>query len=245
MRIFYRNCILLLVFHISCVVAYTQAFSPTLSTANEFDIFQKSGGGGVTAFKTNYASDAKGSQFFLPDWETGEVVSTNKETYKLGLQFMYDKVRQELFVRKKGEELVLTANKEEIHSFSLDDGSNGQLNFLNSKVFTDKNPIEFYQILLMDSSKLSLYKLTSTRFVRADPTDMMKEKQGDVRDEFVDKYSYYLANSKKELKPVELKAKSIKKVLEEFQINGEVYLKEHPGPLDEKYLTDMIRSLNH
>jgi hypothetical protein len=245
MKIFCRKYILLVVLLFNCLIAYTQTFSPTLSSGNEFDIFQKSGGGGIAAFKTNYSSDVKGSQFFLPDWETGEVVSTKQESYRLGLEFIYDKVRQELFVRNKGSETVLTANKEEIHSFSLDDGSNGPLNFLSSKVFTGKNPIVFYQVLVLDSSKVSFYKLTSTRFVRADPTDMMKEKQGDVRDEFVDKYSYYLANQNGALKPVELKAKSIKKVLEEFRINGETYLREHSEPQDEKYFIEMIKSLNH
>jgi hypothetical protein len=233
-----------------CVFPQTQTIrnslaAPALNSGNEFDIYQKSGGGGIDAFKTGgYGGDVKGNPFFLTDWSKGEVVTTRREVYGDDLQFVYDKVRQELFVRKKDAEPILLTNKDEIKSFSLTDEKNIQYNFINSKYFTEERPEVFYQVLVYDSSKLSLFKYIKTTFVRNNPSDMMKQKEGDVYDEFVDKNIYCLKMGKDELKTIQLKSKSIKKVLEEFQFNAETYLSSHPEQLDEKYLIELIKSLN-
>jgi hypothetical protein len=219
--------------------------NPVLTSGNEFNMYQKAGGGGLDAFNTRPSGDIKGNQFFLPDWENGEVVTVRKEVYSKGMEFIYDKVRQQLFVRKKDSLSILLTNKDEIQSFSLKDGNKGQYNFVNSKLFTDNRPEVFYQVLVYDSSKFSLFKYTKTSFVRGDPTDMMKQKVGAVYDEFVDKYTYYLTLGKGDLNEIQLKSKSFKKVFEVLHINYEQYLKNHPGPQDEKYLIDMVRTLNH
>jgi hypothetical protein len=215
-----------------------------LTSGHEFDVFQKAGGGGLSAFNTSPSGDVRGTQFFLPDWSKGEVITIRKEVYGDDLQFVYDKVRQELFVRKKDAEPILLANKDEIKSFSLSDENRAQYNFVNSKYFSDERPEVFYQVLVYDSSKLSLFKYTKTSFVRGNPNDMMKQKEGAIYDEFVDKIIYYLEMGKGELKTIQLKSKSIRKVLDELHINADAYLNSHPERPDEKYLTEMIRSLN-
>jgi hypothetical protein len=219
--------------------------APSLNPGNEFDIYQKSGGGGLAAFKTGYAGDVKGSQFFLPDWTKGEVITVRQEVYGDDLQFVYDKVRQELFVRKKDADPVLLANKDEIKSFSLTDENRAQYNFINSKYFSDERPEVFYQVLVYDSSKLSLFKYIKTSLVRGNPNDIIKQNEGKVYDEFVDKIIYYLEMGKGDFKPVPLKSKNIRKVLDELHINADAYLNSHPEQPDEKYLIEMIQSLNH
>ncbi len=222
----------------------TAMSNPVYNSGNEFNIYQKAGGGGLAAFGTGSAGDVKGSQFFLTDWSNGEVVTVRKEVYGEDLQFVYDKVRQELFVRKKDAAPVLLTNKDEIKSFSLTDENKNKYNFVNSKFFTDDRPEVFYQVLVYDSSKLSLFKYIKTTLVKGNPNDMMKQNQGAVYDEFVDKNIYYLAKGKDELKAIQLKSKSIKKALEEFHINYEAYFNNHPGPQDEKYLIEMVKAFN-
>jgi hypothetical protein len=214
--------------------------NPVHMSGNEFNIYQKSGGGDLGAFSTSPSGDIKGSQFFLPDWSNGEVVTTRKDVYNENLQFIYDKVRQELFVRKKDSLPVLLTNKDEVQSFSLRDKNNRQYNFVNSKSFNDDRPEVFYQVLIYDSSKLSLFKYIKTSFVRGDPTDMMKQEEGAVYDEFVDKNTFYLIKGMGQMKAIQLKPKSIKKVLEDFHINYET----DSGPIDEAYLIDMVKQLN-
>ena len=231
-------------FLILASAGFSQAYQPALTQSNEFNVFLKAGGGGTAAFKTSLASEDGTSQFFLPDWESGEVITINNQIFYDGLVFAYDKVRQELFIRKKDSSDILTGNKEEIKSFSLKDGNQGQYHFINSKMYTAKKPEVYYQQLVYDSAKLSLLKLNSCTFVRADPTDMMKQKQGAAKDAFVDSYSYYIVKGNNEPHPVQLKNKSVKKTLTDLNVSPDAYLNEHPGQIDEDYLIAMIKKLN-
>jgi hypothetical protein len=199
---------------------------------------------GFSAYQTYTSSQINGSQFFLSDWSKGEVITIRKEVFNEDLQFIYDKVRQEIFIRKKDSALILLANKDEIQSFSLKDDKGNQFHFVNSKLFTDERPEVFYQVLVYDSSKLSLLKYIKTTFVKADYHDMMKVKEGEIYDAFVDKYIYYLLKADGTLQPVELKTKAVKKVFTDLHINYEAYMHNHYGAVNEEYLIDMVKELN-
>src|SRR5450631_2778293 len=90
-------------------------------------------GKGFAAFQSYKSSDVNGSPYFLPDWDAGEVVTIRKEVFNDEFQFVYDKVRQELFIRQKDSALVLLTNKDEVQSFSLKNGNNEPFHFVNSK----------------------------------------------------------------------------------------------------------------
>ncbi len=199
---------------------------------------------GFSAYQNYTSGQINGSQFFLPAWSKGEVVTIHKEVYNEDLQFLYDKVRQEIFIRKKDSALVLLANKDEIVSFSLKDEEGKQYNFVNSKLFTDETPQIFYQVLVYDSTKLSLLKYIKTTLVKADYHDMMKVKEGEVDDAFVDKDIYYIIKPDGVLQPVKLKIKSVKKVFSELNIPYQKYMNEHYQSVNEEYLINMVKELN-
>jgi hypothetical protein len=200
---------------------------------------------GFSAYQNYTSGEVNGSQFFLPAWSKGEVVTIHKEVYNEDLQFIYDKVRQEIFIRKNDSSLILLANKDEIASFCLKDDQGKRYNFINSKMFTDETPEVFYQVLVYDSAGISLLKYIKTTLEKADMRDMMKVKEGDINDAFVDKNTYYIIKPKSLLTPVQLKTKSLRKSFEELGINAEAYLNIHPqGFIDEEYLIEMVKHLN-
>ena len=199
---------------------------------------------GYSAYQNYSSGQVNGSQFFLPGWSKGEVMTVHKEVYNEDLQFLYDKVRQEVFLRKKDSALVLLTNKDEIQSFSLKDEQGKQYNFVNSKLFTDETPEVFYQVLVYDSTKLTLLKYIKTTLVKADYQDLMKVKEGEVDDAFVDKYIYYIVKADGILQPVELKNKSVKKVFSELNLPYQKYMNDHYQPVNEEYLIDMVKQLN-
>ncbi len=199
---------------------------------------------GFSAYQNYSSGQVNGSQFFLPGWTKGEVVTIHKETYNDGLQFLYDKVRQEVFIRKTDSAFVLLTNKDEIQSFSLKDEQGNRYNFVNSKMFTDETPEVFYQVLVYDSAKLTLLKYIKTLYIKADYHDMMKVKEGEVNDAFVDKYIYYVVKADGVLQPVELKNKSVKKVFSELNLPYQKYMDDHYQPVNEDYLIDMVKQLN-
>ena len=199
---------------------------------------------GFSAYQNYTSGQINGSQFFLPGWSKGEIVTVHNEVYNEDLQFIYDKVRQEIFIRKKDSSLTLLANKDEISSFSLKDDQGKQYNFVNSKLYTDEKPEVFYQVLVYDSVKLTLLKYIKTTYVKADYHDMMKVKEGEVNDAYVDKYTYYIVKGDGMLQPVELKNKSVKKVFSELNLPYQNYMNEHYQPVNEEYLIDMVKQMN-
>ena len=102
------------------LITASTAFSQTNSNVNqEFTTLSKYGVGGTTAFQSFKSTQIDGNQFFLPDWEKGEVTTTSKETFAKNLLFVYDKVRQELFIKQRDSSLVLLGNKPDIISFNV------------------------------------------------------------------------------------------------------------------------------
>jgi hypothetical protein len=199
-----------------------------------------------SSFQTYSSREVYGSQFFIQGWQPGEVFTVHKEAFSEGLLFSYDKVRQELFVRKKDSSLILLANKDEIESFSLK-SEGRQYNFVNSSLFTDDKPEVFYQVLVYDSSGLSLFKYIKTTFVKADLTDMMRQREGDIYDSFVDKYTYYIVKNHGIPETVQLKSKSLKKAFADLGlgIDPEKYMNEHQETIDEDYLINLVKSFNN
>jgi hypothetical protein len=202
-------------------------------------------GKGFAAFQAYSSNQVEGSQFFFPDWTGGEVVTERKEVYNEGLQFVYDKVRQELFVRKKDSSMILLTNKDEIRSFKLINEKGEQFTFLNSKLFSEDRPEVYYQLLINDSANLILLKYIKTTLVKADMRDMMRVREGNIYDAFVDKNTYYIVRSDGRMTMVQLKIKSLKNSFAEMGIHIDQYLKDHPqGIIDEEYLIEMVKHLN-
>ena len=198
-----------------------------------------------SAFQTYSSREVNGSQFFIKGWQPGEVFTVHRETFSEGLLFCYDKVRQELFIRKKDSSLILLANKDEIESFSLK-YEGRQYDFVNSFLFTDDKPEVFYQVLVYDSSGLSLFKYIKTTFVKADMTDMMRQREGDIYDSFIDKYTYYIVKNHGIPETVQLKSKSLKKAFADLGlgIDPEKYMNASQETIDEDYLINLVKSFN-
>ena len=235
-----KRCLFFTLFLLCATISYPQA---RLTEAHEFDQFQKAGGGGVAAFKTGVNTEADGSQFFLPDWSKGNIELNSNIVFNEGLLLIYDKVRQEIFIKQEDSAVVLLGTKEDIKSFTLKDADK-EYNFINSAFFSNTKPEIYYQVLVMDPSKLTLLKYTKSTFVKADNTDMMKQREGKVNDSFVDHITYYISNGKGSLEPIQLKTKSVKKAFTELKINVDKYLSDHAEPINEDYLIAMVGALN-
>jgi hypothetical protein len=205
-------------------------------------------GKGFASFQGYTSGEVLGSEFYFPDWANGELVTVRKEIYNDGLQFIYNKASQELYVRKKDSALVLMANKDEIQSFTLLDSNARKYNFVNSKLFTDEAPEVFYQVLVYDSSGISLFKYIKTSLVKSDMRDPVQVNLGNIHDAYVDRYVYYIIDESA-LRAVALKSRSILNAFSASKnttqrARAESYIKAHPQSIDEDYLTGMIKEIN-
>ena len=240
-----KNKIILGILLFSSISALPQAGTSTTGMTNEFAMLAAHGGSPTSfaTFQTYSNNQVEGTQFFISDWRKGEIVMNNKEIFNSGIQLAYDKVRQELFIKQEGTPDVLLGTKEDINSFSLMDAGN-KYNFVNSSVYSKIKPDVFYQVLIADPSKLTLLKYTKGTFVKADKTDMMKQREGEIYDAFVDKITYYVSKGNGEPRELQLKTKALKKTFSELNINIDKYISDHPGSIDEDYLVSMVTELN-
>jgi len=240
-----KNKISLVIFLFSTINAFSQAGSNSIVMGNEFAMLAAHGGS-ATSFSTfqSYSNNqVNGSQFFLADWSKGEIALNSKEVFNNGILLAYDKVRQELFIKQLDAPDILLGTKEDINTFSLWDAGK-EYQFVNSSVYSKEKPGVFYQVLVSDPSKLTLLKYTKGTFVKADKTDMMKQKEGEIYDSFIDKVTYYISKGNGDLQPIQLKTKSLKKTFNDLNINIDKYINEHPGSVDEDYLISLVMDLN-
>jgi len=240
-----KNKISLVILLFCTVNAFSQAGSNSIAMGNEFAMLAAHGGTGsnFSTFQSYSNNQVNGSQFFLPDWSKGEIALNSKEVFQNGILLAYDKVRQELFIRQQDAQDILLGTKEDINTFSLKDAGK-EYHFVNSSVYSKVKPEVFYQVLVSDPSKLTLLKYTKGTFVKADKSDMMKQKEGDIYDSFVDKVTYYVSKENGELQQIQLKSKALKKTFADININIDSYVNEHPGSVDEDYLISLVTELN-
>jgi hypothetical protein len=240
-----KNKISLVVLLFCTVNAFPQAGTSTTGISNEFAMLAAHGGSATSfsTFQTYSNNQVEGTQFFISDWRNGEIVMNSKEIFNNGIQLAYDKVRQELFIKQEGTPDVLLGTKEDINSFCLMDAGN-KYNFVNSSVYSKIKPNVFYQVLVANPSKLTLLKYTKGTFVKADKTDMMKQREGEIYDAFVDKITYYISQGNGEPQELQFKTKALKKTFTELNINIDKYISDHPGAIDEDYLVSMVTELN-
>jgi hypothetical protein len=240
-----KNKISLVALLVCATTAFSQAGTNSIAMSNEFAMLAAHGGSATSfaTFQTYSNNQVNGSQFFLPDWSKGEIALNNKEVFNNGILLAYDKVRQELFFKQNDANDILLGTKEDINTFSLKDAGK-EYHFVNSAVYSKNIPEVFYQVLVSDPSKLTLLKYTKGTFVKADKTDMMKQKEGDIYDSFVDKITYYISKGNGEPHQIQFKIKSLKKTFGDLNINIDKYINDHPESIDEDYLVSLVMELN-
>ncbi len=192
----------------------------------------------TTTITTFNNSEVRGTRYLYSDWIAGSVTNENNETYSENYTFNFDKINHDLYAKNNNISVVI--DKSKIKYFTI-----GYQKFINSSLIDAKVKGLFYEVLVNDTSKISLYKLTITKFVKADPTNMMNVKTGNFSSEYVDEAKYFVSNINGQLNKINLTENNIKKVL---KFNGErlnTYFALHSTEdVDENFLIRLIKFLN-
>jgi hypothetical protein len=213
--------------------------------ANFSDISKfSSHGTGYEGFQTYSPKDVDGSPYFNANWSTGSVTTTSKETFAGNLVFLYDKLKQQLYIKTKDSATVIQADKAQISSFSLITGG-GTHTFVPAWSYTPANNADFFEILVKDDKGYTLLKQNKSKYVKADPRDMEKQRLGEVYDAYQDQNTYFIHGADGSLVPVELKERSLEKALAPIKNKVSSYYEQHrDSELNENYLIGLVQSLN-
>ena len=187
-------------------------------------------------------SDVQGSPFFSKDWVKGSVTTTDKNTYSDKLVFMYDKTNNNLYVKNTDSDKILKADISKILAFNL--VTDKPRTFIKSDLVNKDYTGKFFEVLVLDEKKYSLFKLTQTHYQQ---TEVSKASQAMTESispgKYVDNVTYFLlANNV--LQPVELKKKIFIKAIGTDADKAEAYTQENKGNFNESYVIAMLNAIN-
>lgn len=226
-----------------CSIAHSQAANDQM--AQDFKDISKFGShqSGFEGLQSYHSGNVEGSQFFSPDWTAGTVTMVSNEQFGKNYLFLYDKVRQELFIKLKDSSVVLQADKDLIGSFTLT--TDKVHSFVPARTLDPSNKDNFFEVLVKADKGYSLFKLTKAKFVKADQQrDMERQAMGEVNDSFQDQITYYLIKDGV-VQTVALRKNNILKSLAPAKTKASEYFDRHSdSPMDETFLIGLILYVN-
>ena len=190
-----------------------------------------------------YNEAAKGSQFYPEVWSKGVLQTTDNLKYDSGYLFILDKVHQQLFVQIIGTSKTLNIDKNQIKEVIINKDEKNHIFGISDNYLKPKEG-NFCEILVDNPNKYSFIKIIITKYIHADNTDFAKMKEGDFRDEFLDKISYYLIKPDLSFNKILLNEKGIKKAFPKNELVSQYLELNANASIDENYLINMINSIN-
>ena len=216
------------------------------AVANDFNNFSRlenSGSyvkGGIPVFNTKEAT--VGTRYLFDSWVSGSVTTMNDTVFaNPNFLFNYDKVSKNLLATQDKAN-VIEIYLSQIKSFVLKD-KDKIMDFERVDII---NHTDFFQALVKDASKFSLYKSLQTKFIKSNYTTNGIAESGNKYDEYKDEISYYVVlPGGKDFRKLELKKKSIKQALSSETSKVEAYFSSHQQDiLNEDFLTGLITNLD-
>ncbi len=216
---------------------------------------------GFEGIQTYNTGSTKGSEFFYDNWATGSVTTLHNEVLSKNYLFIFDKIRQQLFIKEnnsdptlasykatrgtekfakpKSTDIVMLADKDQMASFTIN--TDRPHVFEPVVKYDPKNKQDFFEVLTKINNCI-LLKLTTTSFEK-NSNDMEKVKQGNFADEFIDHITYYLYQNNK-LEKLTLKESSLRKALKGQEQKVDDFFNYHQNDeITESLAIDLINTV--
>ena len=231
----------IIILFLQSTIIYAQVESAQIGA--EFKEVSANAGRQIQGIQTYNSGEVKGSQFFFPSWTSGSVTTINNEVIGKNYSFLYDKVRQQLFMKWKDSSVLLQAEKDQITGFTLN--TDKEYSFASASLYDPLDTSNFFEVLVSNKKGYSLLKLVKATFVKADPTDMLRMREGDVYDKFVDNISYYISYQNGMPKIITFKERSIEKAFPSEKVKiADYFNKNGNGSHNDNFFTGLVQSLN-
>jgi hypothetical protein len=195
-----------------------------------------------TMVSFTFKDETRGTRYLFPNWVKGSVIDSGSRLFNNpAFLFNFDKMNHGLLLTTDKKD-VSEIEKVDIKSFTLIDNQGVSLVFVRIPII---NPDVFFQPIGENTGDYAAYKLTVTKFVKANfKSDGMVE-TGKNYDEYVDNTEYYIVyNGGKEFKKVELTRKSLKKAFADNPKATAYFTQYKSDEVNENYLNNLMRALN-
>ena len=183
-----------------------------------------------------------GSRCFLGNWLKGRVTASDGTVVENdSVLYYYDKISHDLYYTYD-KKLTMKVESRNVGSFTLQEGNKSH----HFKRLDLIEPGVFFEALVEEASKCSLYKLTVTKFKKADYMNHGLYESGSRFDQYIDNFKYYVVlPGGEQYRQVSFKRKSLKEVFDDSGNRLSSYLSKHgKEPVNEDFLKGLVDHLN-
>jgi hypothetical protein len=146
------------------------------------------------ASATNFKTAGGKDRFLLEEWGKGWALSRGSETVKEGYAFNFDFERNELYLRKDDEDVMIVADNNSVRRFVIFNGADS-VRFVKSIAIDKTNKVFFQLIGGSTSGKLALLKLRTAKALPVNKNDYARNFNGDYSTQYRNDYMYYFVDA--------------------------------------------------
>jgi hypothetical protein len=146
------------------------------------------------ASETNFKTAGGKDRFLLEEWGRGWALSRGSEMVKEGYAFNFDFEKNELYLRKDDEDMMIVADNNSVRRFVIVNGLDS-LRFVKSIAIDKTNKVFFQLIGGNTSGKIALLKLRTSKALPVNKNDYARNVSGDYSTQYRNESVYYFVDS--------------------------------------------------
>jgi len=146
------------------------------------------------ASETNFKTAGGKDRFLLEEWGRGWALSRGSEMVREGYAFNFDFEKNELYLRKDDEDMMIVADNNSVRRFAIVSGLDS-LRFVKSIAIDKTNKVFFQLIGGSTSGKIGLLKLRTSKALVVNKNDYARNVSGDYSTQYRNESVYYFVDS--------------------------------------------------
>ena len=195
------------------------------------------------ASAANFKTAGGKDRFLLEEWGRGWALSRGSEMVKEGYAFNFDFEKNELYLRKDDEDVMIVADNNSVRRFVIADGLDS-IRFVKS-IAVDKTNKVFFQLMGGSTSgKISLLKLRTAKALPVNKNDYARNFNGDYSTQYRNDHAYYFVDAEIGVKGFEKMTRD--ELLKLFPQHQAIIVRlvTSKKPIDEKTLIAFTNEVN-
>jgi len=184
----------------------------------------------------------EGSTYFSKEWVAGSVTTTDNTVFSANILFMYDKMNNELYYKKRDSQTTWKVDLTKVSGFSLQ--TDRPHIFMRADYFNKDYTGQYFEVLLLDEKKYSLLKYMKVTYeenISSKGSQAMN--QNFSTGKYVDNIKYFLFKDGISTE-VTLKKKRFEEALGADSEKAQAYFKDHGGSFNEQAAVSLIAEVN-
>ncbi len=148
----------------------------------------------VKASETNFKTAGGKDRFETEEWAKGWALSRGSEVVKDGYAFNFDYEKNELYLKKEDEDVMIVADNNSVRRFVIFNGTDS-IRFVKSIAIDKTNKVFFQLMGGSTSGKIALLKLRTAKALPVNKNDYARNLNGDYSTQYRNTSVYYFVDS--------------------------------------------------